>query len=336
MFMRVQSGPLFGAVLMMTLLTSAADAGTLLIRTFDRRGDRGVVNVSAGAEKCALSFSGSDRWIECALRVPNGTTTLQLEGELKVPHYKGGHRQLKGKQQVKIIDLHSATAPLRDATKPFSARTIAVADALRALTQSDLGSISSPRPELAWKKADPLSALQHAEERLGFKLPAEHIELLSTAGALEIDDSSMGTAESLHNAYAQMRDEWGTDEGDLKRLSEKLTSFLKGSVMLFTEVGDGYGALLFQPADPACEGRGAYYWIHQDEMSPERVKERDGSCGDYTHAVSQLLSRFVLEGFDDHGSDVLLFDSSAPGGFTTQMALESGEQFEMKFTAVWE
>jgi hypothetical protein len=116
--------------------------------------------------------------------------------------------------------------------------------------------------------------------------------LLQDIGELEIEDSSTSTAAEITNAWDAMVKQWGTPLRDLERETSPATRALfRASALLFTEVGDGLGGLLFHPAAPACGGLPGFYFVRQEPGidDPQLLKHDDGTCHDDAAAMGWLL-----------------------------------------------
>jgi hypothetical protein len=322
------------AISLLATLTTAAQA-TLLIRG-DDRGQRGNVIVRAGAESCTLQFSGNGKPVTCRLRVAPGETAIVLERDMR---YGRDFRNasVKGTQRVKIVDVGAVLAPLRKRDQPFSARTRAFIAAHAKLNASD-PDFADATAYIEPGPTHPLSAIPVAEKRLGFKLPPEYVDLVTKAGALQIDDSSFEDPTTLANAWDQMIHNWETPEKEMRKLPASIAQFLRQSVILFTEVGDGYGAMLVRPATKECGDGPAYYFTHQDELAgaPHLITNSTGGCGDFTDATIWLINHFVLEAYDGMGAGFVLVDRGSAREQTRELYLRDSERLLMKFNVVWD
>lgn len=260
------------------------------------------------------------KWVtrECAIDLPASAREFVLSGEFAFTD-KVRRSRARGTQRWRIVDLAPVVGPLRDASRPFGQRVRDFVRAKSALekTHPTLADDVSVEPAAAAESAD---AIKAAESRLGFPLPPEHVSLLRDVGAMEIDDSSFMAASTLNRADRQMLTEWGTPAEAMKELSSEMMTVLRASTMLYTEVGDGLGALLYEPALPSrpsgCGRQPAYYWIHQEGTgpSPERLMRADGkTCASYTEAVIWLLAQQVFALWEDEEDPhLVLVDRSAP------------------------
>lgn len=310
------------------------NATTLAIQAWDGPGHKGRVTIRAGAAQCTLPFTGSGRTVTCTLAVAAGTPKLVLDRDYSIVE-QGQRVTVKGLQEVRIVDAGQLFASLRDRRQPFGDRARKFVESKMRLERDPVFdenkawvSLSDPQPR------DHVAA---AERRLGFALPREHVELLTTAGTLQIDDSSFDQASTLNSAWTQMLRVWETPENELKRLPPRIRELLRSSVILFTEVGDGYGAMLYRPVSADCNGGPGYYFTHQDEMAqpPALIRNADGKCADYTDAIVWLFSRFIVEPYEGGNGEIVVIDSGRPR-LTTDLNLYPTQPPQFKFTAVWE
>lgn len=163
----------------------------------------------------------------------------------------------------------------------------------------------------------PRAAVAEAEARLGFPLPAEHRSLLEEFGSFSVHESFFMPPAGLYNAYDQMIKEWGSPAESLASLPEPTRLLLKAGVILFTEAGDGYGALLYLPsairsAPAGAELRAGYYWIHQDTLAaPELLTNPSGLEKSYSEAFVWLMAQSVFALYELPEAEAVLFDGSA-------------------------
>ena len=182
-------------------------------------------------------------------------------------------------------------------------------------------------------------ALAAAEKRIGFALPTDFLSMQRRIGALRLGDHSMMSVDELNDAYTQMVKVWGTPEDAMqKEYSEKFRAALKASTLLFTEVGDGYGGLLYRPGKTqACGDQGTYYWTSQ-EGGTSVLKQADGRCMDFAAAMRWVLNGFLVEDFAEYVSEemdhAVLIDTSA-GVQAVQLTVPAGDAFDVALRASW-
>jgi hypothetical protein len=182
-------------------------------------------------------------------------------------------------------------------------------------------------------------ALAAGATRVGFALPPDFLSLLRSVGDFSIGDHSLMAAGELDDAYAQMLHVWGTPEEAMQSdYSEKFRDVLKHSTLLFTEVGDGYGGLLYRPGKTqACGEAGTYYWTSQ-EGGTEVLKNPDGSCMDFNAAMRWILDGFVIdelaESVGEELAHTVLIDSSGAAP-EIELALSTGDSVEVTLRGTW-
>lgn len=328
------------SVLFLSLCVSALSAAALsaaapsiVVRAYDRSDYKGSLALSVdGGALCRFQLEGKDQYRECTLELPPGAQTIQLQGDFAWKHYQRGKQKAKGTQRWQIVDLGPLVNALRDPGKPFGRRLHdfrAAKDEFERKHKAMVEASGFLVFELG--KPVPAAAVKAAEKRLGFSLPAEYASLLQEAGKMILGDSSTTEPEEMRNAYDFMIEVWETPREDLAAsVSSKTAALLKGSAPLFTEVGDGLGALLYHPKAEACGGQPAYYWIHQDSVDePELLKNRDGKCQSFTESMVWIMSWLGLVEYDDSGLDVVLVDRGAPS-WTLGLMHDDGFRFELR------
>ena len=259
---------------------------------------------------CALqrADAASDAEPACRFELPAATTRLRLRGEYATPKDGGGRLRHAGERTIALLDFAPVSRELDAPQRPYGERVAAFLRRLRAFAheqQIDIG-IETGKPETA-------AALAAAEQRLGYALPAELVSLLRTVGAIEIGDHSMTAAASLRDGYSAIVKDWGTPEAAIAEdYGPKMQGLLKASTLLFTEVGDGLGGLLYRPPPTkACGERGIYYWTSQ-EGGDENLSA-NGACPDFAGAFRWLLEGFVIGALADDLADerdVTLIDTA--------------------------
>ncbi len=289
---------------------SLLQATPLQIKFYDAAGTQGKLELTAGSHSCEIEYLGSEAYRTCELELPAGTTTIQLSGRF----LKEG-KKIQGTQSWKVVDLAGMLRKLRDPQRPFGARLREFLRACEAFAQSD--PLWAEEQAIYFEQGAPVSrdAVAAAEKRLGFALPPEHVSFLTEMGQLGIDDSSTEKVGGLKNAYKAMIETWGTAKEDLdEELSAKTKKVFEESVLLYTEVGDGYGGLLYRPSGSThCQGP-AYYFVHQDDLNDFLLlKNHDGRCRNYTESMIFLLATQALQRYEEYRGTHAFLDTSAPG-----------------------
>jgi hypothetical protein len=131
----------------------------------------------------------------CELDIPIGADTLRIEGELQQIGSNKRPQRARGSKTLRLLDLGPLFAPLRDETRPFGERLRAFVAAKAAL-DARLPDSSSGTVEIDTAIRATDAQIRAAEQRLGYRLPREHVALLEH-GQLNIDDSSTEEAADI-------------------------------------------------------------------------------------------------------------------------------------------
>jgi hypothetical protein len=209
-------------------------------------------------------------------------------------------------------------APLRDVARPFGARMKGLLVALPDFEKASGGLVEESTHLIDAGEKGTAAAIAAAEKRLGYALPPEYASLVVESGVTQLEDSYFARPEKLANAFEQMVTQWETPRERLeKALSERTKALYRSGTLLFTEVGDGLGGLLYRPAPVAeCGGKAAFYGMHQDGIdSPEILRARDGSCRTFLQAMLWVLGEQLFQGYDDTGDLGVVVDRSAAAPF---------------------
>ena len=109
---------------------------------------------------------------------------------------------------------------------------------------------------------------------------------------------------------------------------------LKSLVVLYADVGDGVGGLLYEPKGGSKSAKqGTYYWLSQDLSDLLLLENSDGSCKNYTEAMIWLFadqlfsnSEYFYHALHNAGEDthILLVDHSIPNNLTLDLTFPSG------------
>jgi hypothetical protein len=249
----------------------------------------------------------------------------------------------RGSRTYRLVDLAPVVSTLRDDSRSFGQRVRAFVGATDAVkkTYPELGLSLS----FEAGKGETAETVKAAEARLGFALPPEHVSFFREAGTLAIGDSFMMRAKRLDRAYQQIIDGWGTSAALLKQaLTPSTAALLQASTILYTEVGDGYAALLYEPALPgrpsACGEQPAFHWLHQDEIDKPRLLTRgDGrTCRSYREVMTWLFMTQGLSGIEDEDHRLAFVDRSAPATLRLELRYQHWEEGEFPFvlSPVWD
>lgn len=304
-------------------------AVTLDVRYYDQPGVRGLASLSAGGRPCQLAWTGRETARSCAFTVAPGATEIAMTGE-----YARDERPARGTMRWRVIDMGPMLAPLRDPTRPMGDRFRAFQEE-KAAFEARYASVLEGF-DLSVRQPDAAAAIAGAEKRLGFALPGEHRHLLSTVGPFDVGDSSMTPAADIKRSYNAMIDDWETPKATLDReISAATRALLESTALLYTQVGDGLGALLYRPSgESACGSGPAYYRIHQDEIDePVLLQRSDGACVDYAGALIATIAEDGLQRYEDTGPGVVVIDRSAPAPqrvLLSHAGVDRGFEFDLR------
>ena len=294
-----------------------------------------VVDVD-GKPACSLRGDvGGDaaRSVLCRFELVPGPHALHAHGEYVLRGDGGKGRTRKGEQAIALLDFAPVSALLAGTGRPFGERVAAFIKAARAFAREHDVAVYLE----AGKPAGP-AELDRARQRVGYDLPADFLSMQRAVGAITIGDHSMTPADRLRDAYSAMLEDWGTPAEAMQReYSPKMQELLKSSTLLFTEVGDGLGGLLYRPPPTkACGAGGIYYWTSQ-EGGDENLSA-NGACPDFAGAFRWLVEAFVIADLadslaDEHGS--VLVDTST-GTQTLALDLADGDAFGVGLARRWQ
>jgi hypothetical protein len=303
-----------------TALATAAAPPSVVIEVLHAEERSGTVTLGVdGAPPCVIVLKGDGKSREaCTFALPATAKEIRLTGEVKWKHWQKGRQVSKGTQSWRILDIGPMVAPLRDASRPFGARMKALL-AARPAFEKGAGGLIEESPSLveAGEKAT-AAAVAAAEKRLGYTLPSEYASLVVESGVTQLGDSHFERPEKLSSAFDQMVTQWETPRARLEKvLSERTKALYRSGTILFTEVGDGLGGLLYRPGPVSdCGGKAAFYGMHQDGIdAPEILRARDGSCRTFLQAMLWVFSEQLFQQYDDTGDVGIVIDESSPVPF---------------------
>lgn len=289
---------------------------TVRLSSFDREDYRGELRLEVGStEWASFQYQGTEKKLEVpGLSLPAATQAIVIRGNLAWTHDRFGAQVSKGTSHRPVVDITELMRPFRNDRLSWSERLRQLEAAQESFEgkYEQLGAEVNPRVELGERAT--ASQIAAAERRLGFPLPPDHAKMLIEVGAWSVGDSALTQATDLAPAFQQMIDLWETPAKAMNALPDKTKAFLQRSMILFSETGDGYSALICQPL--LEEGKPAtyrYYWLTQDEItSPELLKDRDGTPFDHARAMSWLLANQVIRPYENVGTDAAFVDFRAP------------------------
>lgn len=302
---------------------------SIVVEAFHREDVSGTVTLEVpGAPPCVVELRGDGEVREaCTVPLPPLVRSVRLSGQVRWKHWRKGKQTSKGSQHWKVLDVAPMAAPLRDQSLPFAERMRALLGARGAFERESGGLVEESPHRIEAGELSPAASVAEAEKRLGYPLPPEYVSLVTGLGAPVVDDSHVERPESLTDAFERMVTGWGTPRQALeKELAPAEKALYRSGTILFVEVGDGYGGLLYRPAPVAeCGGRAAYSWFHQDDIRSVKVLRRaDGSCLDFPAAVLRVLGRQLFSRYDDTGGEGVVVDRSSPAPFRLQLVHDGG------------
>lgn len=277
------------------LLLAAAAAAPADLYAFLSPGESVVLDIGA----CRVETAHDEahyRTPVCRLELP-ASGLLEVKGEV---HFE--RRRVVVDTRFEVVDLGIYTRPLLEGEGDYGQRFGAMIDAFAALAEARGFYAMLERGEPAGEQA-----LREAEQRLGFALPPDFAALLRRQGAVGVGDHAFTGAEDLRPALEELEKGWGETA-----LTPATRAALRDAVVLYTENGDGLGALIYRPGKiDECDG--AFYWTHQETINqPELLRNARGECADFAESVYWLLDEHLFEQLDDmFEAPALLLDRAA-------------------------
>jgi len=286
------------------------------LTSFDREDYRGELRLELGGSEWArFKYQGTDKALEAPeLVLPAAAREVSFSGRVAWTHYGAGAQVSQGTGRRPIVDITQLMAPIRNRQLTWADRFAQLEKAQESFEAryEELGAAVRPRIE-AGERAT-VSQISAAEARLGFALPPEHAQMLMDVGAWSVNSSSLTQAKDLQPAFQQLIELWETPTRDMNTLPQKTKAWLQQSVILLTEAGDGYSAVLCQPSKE--EGKTAahrYYWLMQSEINdPELLQDRDGTPFEHPQVMSWLLANQLIRQYDNVGTHATFVDFRAP------------------------
>lgn len=291
-----------------------------------------------GQERCRIkhkSIEGTPtKNPPCRFSVSTTDKSIVVMGKYSSEDSETGRlTTLKGEQTIEIVDLEPTTSKLTRPGTPFGQR---VKD---FMASAQLFAITHKIESIDMHGGKPASAKEvaAAQKRLGYPLPPELVSILTTVGPIQIGDHSMTSAVTLADSYTTMLRDWGEDESDLvNSYSPKKLDFLKASTLLFTELGDGIGGLLYRPPpSKSCGDKGIYVWTSQESGSWSLSK--NGACPNFERVFRWLLDQFVIGDLAEEVEETtgaVVIDTST-GTQHLQLRTENHEEFQLSLKRNW-
>lgn len=291
-----------------------------IVRLFDRSDYRGQISVHWSPNMATtFDLQGTDKWaVSPVIPLPAEIKDFEIKGSLAWKHYRKGNQRSSGSSKCSFVDFTPVMRPLRS-EESWGKRMDQFVKELDRLEKLHADREETPSQWLESKGPVPPSELIAAEQRLKFGLPKEHKQMLQEFGAWSFSDSFCVSASDMDSAEKQMRSIWGSPASEFNSLSAKNKELYRTSVMLYVEVGDGYGALLFHPTTSG----GDYYWIHQDDLDrPEKLLDSQGKPRDYSSTMRWLMANQILFNYEDALPELIFMDRSTPTPLPYQLQID--------------
>ena len=292
-----------------------------------------------GHEQCRITREADDEGLAkgtpCQFSAANSTNSIVVMGKYGTQDSEGGPRTTrKLKTTFDLVDLEPVTRHLTTPGTPFGPRVAAfIKEAKHFASQHNLQSFN-----LEGSKPASHAEIEKAQKRLGYALPPELVSVLTTIGEIREGDNAMTSVESITDSYTTMQKDWETEEVDLiDSYSPGMLELLKTSTLLYTEVGDGFGGLLYRPPPTkACGDKGLYVWTTQEEGTESLSK--NGACPDFARVFRWLLNRFVIEQLAEEIQETtgsVLIDTSTDVQHL-QLSAQDYQEFRLVLTSAWQ
>lgn len=254
--------------------------------------------------------------------LPAGLRQLELRGS----HVDAQGKAASFKRRWFVLDMARISHPLYDQGKPLVERIRAFAD---------LSGLVEPSEALLPAGTTAEAALLEAEARLGTALPSPLRTLLAEAD-IRIDNSYFLPPHRLQTAEGLLLGLGGYDSsngGFEALLPPSVLARYRRSVAVFVEIGDGLGALAWDPegvvpneppnttgdqgnpgAQPATPNEGVWYWLHQERIAePELLLDDDYRPQTAEAALTSVFKRFALSQADSPETEAqVLIDTAHP------------------------
>ncbi|MFN9475386.1 hypothetical protein [Acidovorax sp.] len=271
--------------------------------------------------------AGVPRLPATTVALPAGVQRLQLRGTVTV-----AGKATRFDRTWKLRDLASMSAPLYEQGKPWPERVRALAQAIPVPEDDDAPLIVASAPPAAG------AVLQSLKKRLGAPLPPALAQLLATS------DIRLGRSHFLRPAaMTTLLDLMHGDFGYPSTGKDAPSSFLPPgvrdryarSLAVFVTVGDGMGALAWDPKGlapeehtrlgstpgPATGSDGLWFWMHQEmAVKPSLLLDKDNRPLGTDLALASVFERYALADlFQPMTDDELVLDSATPLGNLLQL-----------------
>lgn len=269
--------------------------------------------------------------------LPAGLKRVRLRGKATVEGKSGSFDT-----SWKVRDLAPILGPLYDQGMPWIERVRSVAAKAEFITVK-------PGDGGAKNKKPARAAFADLEKSLGVPLPP----LVKVLGdwQIQLDDSGFQSAAEMAKITDMLVSEWDyqrTGPGGLdKILSRAVRARYDRSISVYIEVGDGLGALGWDPAgvtpgempntwndkghpgaQPGPAGEGVWFWMHQERLNKPVLLLDDAYRPRSAESVlNAIFQSFVfLAQSDSAGDDELVVDSANPHANMLQLGFDGPGQ----------
>jgi hypothetical protein len=256
--------------------------------------------------------------------LPAGLQRFELRGS----HVDAQGRATSFKKRWAVLDLAPVSHPLYDQSQPLIDRVRAFAHLSRLV---EVGEPHLPAGITAQ------AALLESETRLNVRLPALLREVLGGAN-VEIGNSYFLPPHRLQTPIDLLTGLGGhaLDDGNQSLntlLPPAVLARYKRSVAVFVEIGDGLGALAWDPdgvapgeppntpadegnsgARPTIPNEGVWYWLHQEHIAePGLLLDDEYKPQDAESALTNVFKRLALsQAGSPESENQLLVDTAHP------------------------
>ncbi len=238
-----------------------------------------------------VSRTASPAPVQCQFELPINTKSLSIVGwhgeiETKV----GLNRKPPSSQKWPLIDFSPLIDALVRSKAPLAQQLANYAQAEQALLRPlDEG----PSLFLQPRRQDARPAIDEAERRLGYDLPADYQELISSYEAIRLADAWVVPPKQLGTIGSLLQQQPDPPAMDL--LDRRLGELYKRATLLFRTVGPDLAGLAYLPASGrGCFATAAMYWVDQNALDAPDLQLNGKQCMTFSEALRrQIFDRGV-------------------------------------------
>jgi hypothetical protein len=138
----------------------------------------------------------------------------------------------------------------------------------------------------------PIDAIAALEKQLGAVLPDQIVDFASHK--ISINHSTFISADTLRPAL-EIMESWDGQPHDLLNDEPEVEALYRRSVVLFRQIGDGVGYVLYDAKMSEC------YWTHQESITqPKRLVFHNGEPMDIARALAFCIAATELYSLDEY------------------------------------